>query len=61
MNGPDALYRSVVATTPDAILTMDEGGRILFANPAADRMFGYAEGELLGKPLTLLMPERMRR
>jgi PAS domain S-box-containing protein len=61
MNEPDALYRSVVATTPDAILTMDEGGRILFANPAAERMFGYSRGELLGKPLALLMPERMRR
>lgn len=61
MNGPDELYRSVVATTPDAILTMDEAGRILFANPAAERMFGYAERELLGKRLTVLMPERMRR
>ncbi len=60
MNGPDGLYKSVVATTPDAIVTMDEGGRILFANPAAERMFGYAELELVGKPLTVLMPERMR-
>lgn len=60
MNGPDGLYRSVVATTPDAILTMDEGGCILFANPAAESLFGYREAELLGVSLSLLMPERYR-
>lgn len=60
MNGPDALYRSIVATTPDAILTMDDAGRILFANPATERMFGYSEAELLGAPLSMLMPERYR-
>lgn len=60
MNGPDALYRSVVATTPDAIVTMDEGGRILFANPAAERMFGFSGAELMGRPLSMLMPERFR-
>lgn len=61
MNGPDGLYRSVVATTPDAIITMDEAGGILFANPAAERMFGYSAAELLGKPLSMLMPERFRQ
>lgn len=61
MNGPDGLYRSVVATTPDAIVTMDEAGRILFANPAAERMFGYSAAELLGEPLSMLMPERFRQ
>ena len=60
MNGPDALYRSVVATTPDAIVTMDEEGRILFVNPAMETMFGYAAAELLGRPLTMIMPERFR-
>ena len=60
MNGPDGLYRSVVATTPDAIITMDEAGRILFVNPAAERLFGYSFAELVGEPLTVLMPERHR-
>ena len=61
MNGPDGLYRSVIATTPDAIVTMDESGRFLFANPAAERLFGYTESELLGKPLTIVMPARFRQ
>ena len=61
MNDPDALYRSVVATTPDAIITMDEAGRIRFANPATELLFGYPADELIGKSLTMLMPERFRR
>ncbi|MGI8619270.1 MAG: PAS domain-containing sensor histidine kinase [Gemmatimonadaceae bacterium] len=61
MNGPDGLYGSLVATTPDAIVTMDEAGRILFANPATVRMFGYSEAELLGEPLSIIMPERFRQ
>ncbi|HUR92087.1 MAG TPA: ATP-binding protein [Gemmatimonadaceae bacterium] len=60
MNGPDALYKSVVATTPDAIITMDEAGRIRFANPATEALFGYSAEELMGKRLTMLMPERFR-
>ena len=61
MNGPDGLYRSIAATTPDAIITMDEGGLVLSANPAAERMFGYGETELVGQPLAVLMPERFRQ
>ncbi len=60
MNGPDALYRSVVATTPDAIVTMDDAGIIRFANPATGKMFGYSVAELQGMSLANLMPERFR-
>ncbi len=60
MNGPDALYRSVIATTPDAIVTMDDTGTIQFANPATEKMFGYSAAELQGMPLANLMPERFR-
>ena len=40
---------------------MDENGAILLANAAALRVFGYDPTELIGKPLTLLMPEYMRK
>ena len=56
----DARYRVVVDTASDAILSIDEAGTILFANPATPAVFGYQPAELIGRPLTTLMPEGMR-
>lgn len=53
-------HRVVVETASDAVVSTDESGVIHFANPATTRVFGYAPGELIGKPLTVLMPESMR-
>ena len=54
-------YRLVVETAPDAVISIDERGAILFANPATVRIFGYDPAELIGKPLTVLMPEFLRK
>ena len=54
-------YRLVVETAPDAVISIDENGAILFANPATVRIFGYDPTELIGKPLTVLMPEFLRK
>ncbi len=53
-------YRLVVETAPDAVISIDESGAILFANPATARIFGYDPTELIGNPLTILMPEFLR-
>ncbi len=53
-------YRLLVETASDAIVSMDDRGSIVFANPAVATVFGYDPIELIGKPLTLLMPEYMR-
>ena len=53
-------YRLLVETASDAIVSIDDQGIILFANPAIGTIFGYDATELLGKPLTILMPEYMR-
>jgi diguanylate cyclase (GGDEF)-like protein/PAS domain S-box-containing protein len=42
------------------MLVVDGGGRIVRANPAVLALFGYPEGELLGRPIELLMPSRYR-
>jgi PAS domain S-box-containing protein len=54
-------YRLVVETAPDAVISIDESGAILFANPATVRLFDYDPRELIGKPLTVLMPEFLRK
>lgn len=54
-------YRSVVETARDAIILGDLDGNILSWNKAAEDMFGYQAEEIVGKPLTLLMPTRYRQ
>jgi toluene monooxygenase system protein E len=54
-------YRVMIETASDAVVCMDESGAILLANPATMRVFGYEPAELIGKPLTVLMPELLRK
>ena len=53
-------FRAVAETAPDAIITIDEGSTILFANHSTQKIFGYTWEELGGQPLTMLMPEYLR-
>ena len=54
-------HRIVVETANDAVVIMDESGAIQFANAATMKVFGYDPTELIGRPLTILMPEPMRK
>src|SRR6266446_2139437 len=53
-------HRIVVETASDAVVSIDESSTILFVNPATSRIFGYDASELIGQPLTTLMPDYMR-
>lgn len=53
-------FRSVVRAANDAIISSEYNGKIISWNKRAEIVFGYAEEEVLGKPLTILMPERFR-
>ncbi|WP_128906721.1 hybrid sensor histidine kinase/response regulator [Halorubrum amylolyticum] len=55
-----AHLRAITDHSMDAIVTIDADSRIRFANPAVERLFGYAPAELEGEPLATLMPERKR-
>lgn len=48
--------RQILETVVDGIITADSDGQIRSFNPAAERMFGYAAEEVIGQPLSLLMP-----
>jgi len=56
----EAEFRTLATTAPDAIVTADEDGLITYFNPGAERIFGRASPDVIGQPLTILMPERFR-
>lgn len=49
--------QKIMDTVIDGIITMDQTGTIETINPAAEKIFGYKHGELIGEKVTLLMPE----
>lgn len=52
---------AAIDACPDCVLIMDGGGRILAFNPAAERTFGYARREVIGREFTeVLIPARLR-
>ncbi|HWP36228.1 MAG TPA: PAS domain S-box protein [Gemmatimonadales bacterium] len=53
-------FRSLAATALEAIITADARGRITYFNGGAEHAFGYSAAEVMGQPLTVLMPERFR-
>jgi PAS domain S-box-containing protein len=53
-------FRAVTESAIDAILSVDTLGAIIGWNPSAERIFGYAESEIVGRPVELLIPERFR-
>lgn len=53
-------YKTVAETASDVIVTIDERSRIQSVNPAVEDVFGYERDELVGEPLTTLMPASLR-
>jgi two-component system cell cycle sensor histidine kinase/response regulator CckA len=53
-------YRAVLEASPNAIVAVDGSARITYANPQVEATFGYSRDELLGQPVEILLPERVR-
>src|SRR5215203_6427003 len=56
----EARYRTVVDAAFDAIVTITPDGIVQGYNPGAERIFGHGAQEVIGRPVTVLMPERYR-
>lgn len=53
-------FQVAVEASPSGMLMVDARGAIVLVNTETERLFGYARGELLGQPVEMLVPERVR-
>ncbi len=53
-------YRLLIDSSIDAIITANDKAEIVGWNKGAEKIFGYKADEIIGKPVTLLIPERLR-
>jgi PAS domain S-box-containing protein len=56
----EARFRDLLESTPDGIVIANPTGHIVIANSEAERLFGYGPGDLLGRSVDQLLPERHR-
>src|SRR5690349_10954722 len=56
----EARFRVAVESSPNGMLMIDQGGKILLINREIERLFGYTRDELLGQPIERLVPHEVR-
>lgn len=60
LRSSEAKFAGILEIAADSIISIDEQQRILHFNRGAELTFGYTAAEMIGQPLSLLMPERYR-
>jgi len=60
LHASEEKYRLLWETSTDAVIFMDTDRRVRFANPALKNVFGYDPGEVIGRDVAMLQPERLR-
>ena len=53
----EARYRGLLEAAPDAMVVVDQAGEIVLLNVQAEKQFGYRRDELVGQPVTNIIPE----
>ena len=54
-------FRRIWEASVEGLLVVDSNGRIVMCNPALERMFAYAPGQLVGEAVEILVPEALRK
>jgi two-component system, sensor histidine kinase len=60
LRGSEARFRAVAETAIDGIVVFDAAGRMVYVNEGIEGLFGYRRTDLLGSPVTRLLPQRLR-
>jgi PAS domain S-box-containing protein len=60
LRASEAKLAGIISIAADAIISVDEAQRIVMYNEGARTIFGWSDEEVLGKPLDILLPERIR-
>jgi PAS domain S-box-containing protein len=56
----EELFRGLLGSVPDAVMIVDDTGKITLVNDVAEQLFGYHRDELLGQPVEVVVPEGRR-
>jgi PAS domain S-box-containing protein len=57
----EILGTAILSAQSDAIIAADKEGSIIFWNPGAERIFGFARSEAIGQSLDIIIPTRLRK
>ncbi len=60
MTTDDAVYRTILRESPEAVIWADRGGLIRFWNRGAEELFGFSAAETVGQRMDMIIPANLR-